>query len=205
MKSDEKWLYFVNFKSKKSSVASRELSIERPHGYEKKTLFCIWWDKNSVIYYKLLKPWGTVNSEHYRKQKIDLKQVLLKNDQDIKKSITNWFCFMIMHTHIQQNLSRTQREAIFTYAAFSLDLAPSGYYLLETMGDKLAQKPSTSHEVAFINSRRKKYVKMENVLNKIFAIIFIQLFCICIFYAKILISYVHTLYFGISPSSSWSR
>jgi len=83
---DEKWIYFENPKRKRSWVTSDEpsTSIARPN-YGRKTMFCLWWDQKGVIYYELLKPGETINTE--RQQMINLNQVL-KNDQNIKKSNT---------------------------------------------------------------------------------------------------------------------
>ena len=36
----------------------------------------VWWDQKGVIYYELLKPGETVNTERYRQQMIDLNQAL---------------------------------------------------------------------------------------------------------------------------------
>ena len=59
-----------------------------------------------VIYYELLKPVETVNAERYRQQMMDLNQVLVKNNQNIKQGNTKRFCFMVMHHRTQQNRPR---------------------------------------------------------------------------------------------------
>jgi len=54
---DKKWIYFNNPKRKKSWMDLGQSSTSTPkqniHGH--KAMFCIWWDMQSVIYYKLLK------------------------------------------------------------------------------------------------------------------------------------------------------
>ena len=64
---DEKWIYFENPKRKRSWVATGEppTSTTRPNRYGRKTMLCVWWDQKGVIYYELLKPGETVNTERY--------------------------------------------------------------------------------------------------------------------------------------------
>ena len=31
-------------------------------------MLCVWWDQKGMIYYELLKPGETINTEHYRQQ-----------------------------------------------------------------------------------------------------------------------------------------
>jgi len=40
-------------------------STARPNRYGRKTMLCVWWDQKGVIYYELLKPGETVNTERY--------------------------------------------------------------------------------------------------------------------------------------------
>jgi len=64
-------------------------STTRPNRYGRKTMLCVWWDQKGVIYYKLLKPGETVNTERYRQQMINLNQALCeKNDRNTKKGNT---------------------------------------------------------------------------------------------------------------------
>ena len=71
---DEKWIYFENPKRNRSWVTPGEPSTltARPNRYERKTMLCVWWDQKGVIYYELLKPGETVNTERYRQQMINL-------------------------------------------------------------------------------------------------------------------------------------
>ena len=96
---DEKWIYFENPKRKRSWVISGKSSIStaRSNHYGRKTMFCVWWDQKDVIYYELLKPGETVNTERYQQQMINWIKLCMKNDRNIKKGNTKWFCFMIMH------------------------------------------------------------------------------------------------------------
>jgi hypothetical protein len=73
---DEKWIYFENPKRKRSWVTPGEpsTSTARPDRYGRKTMLCVWWDQKGVIYYELLKPGETINTERYRQQMINLKQ-----------------------------------------------------------------------------------------------------------------------------------
>lgn len=64
---DKKWIYFENPKRKRSWITPCEpsTSTARPNRYGRKTMLCVWWDQKGVIYYELLKPGETVNTERY--------------------------------------------------------------------------------------------------------------------------------------------
>jgi len=63
-----KRIYFENPKRKRSLIIPGESSTIRPNRYGRKTMLCVWWDQKDVIYYELLKPGETVNTERYRQQ-----------------------------------------------------------------------------------------------------------------------------------------
>jgi len=54
---DEKWIYFQNPKRKKSWIDPTQpsTSSSKPNRFGRKTMLCIWWDQEGVIYYKPLK------------------------------------------------------------------------------------------------------------------------------------------------------
>jgi len=64
-------------------------STARPNRYGRKTMLCVWWDQKSVIYYELLKPGETVNTERYRQQMINLNQALCEKRPEYQKRQLN--------------------------------------------------------------------------------------------------------------------
>jgi len=59
---DEKWIYFQNPKRKKSWIdLAQPTSSSKPNRFERKTMLCVWWNQEGVIY-ELLKLDETVNS-----------------------------------------------------------------------------------------------------------------------------------------------
>ncbi|GFS55793.1 mariner Mos1 transposase [Trichonephila clavipes] len=69
---DKKWIYFDNPKRNRSYVDPRQppKSTARPNRLGRKTLLCIFWDQKVPIYYELLKPAETVNTDCYKQQLI---------------------------------------------------------------------------------------------------------------------------------------
>lgn len=94
---DEKWIYFENPKREKSWVSPGQpsTSTAKPNRFGKKTLLCVWWDQKGVIYYELLKPGETVNTERYQQQMIDLNRSILekrpeyRRGQNVRKAMEN--------------------------------------------------------------------------------------------------------------------
>jgi Transposase. len=65
---EEKWIYFDNPKPKKSWVdpnAPPTLTA-RPNPFDRKTMFCVWWNQRGGVYYELLKPGETINTKRYQ-------------------------------------------------------------------------------------------------------------------------------------------
>ena len=54
---DEKWIHYDNPKHRKSwgKPEHAPTSSAKPNNHGSKLLLCIWWDQQSIIYYKLLK------------------------------------------------------------------------------------------------------------------------------------------------------
>nr|KAF6310761.1 hypothetical protein mMyoMyo1_008805 [Myotis myotis] len=76
---DEKWIYFENPKCRKSwfDPGQPSTSTARPNRFGKKTMLCVWWDREGVVYHELLKPGETVNTDRHRQQIINLKHALI--------------------------------------------------------------------------------------------------------------------------------
>ena len=145
-------VYFENPKRKRSWVTPGEpsTSTARPNRYGRKTMLCVWWDQKGVIYYELLKPGETVNTERYRQQMIDLNQALREKRPEYQKRQHK---VILLHDNAPSHTAKLVKETIeafsweiLSHAAYSPDLAPSDYHLFASMGHALAEQRFTSYE-----------------------------------------------------------
>ena len=84
---DEKWIYFENPKRRKSWVdpGQPSTSFSRPNRFGRKTMLCVWWDQQGVVYYELLKPGETVDAHRYHQQLIKLRRALREKRPDYEE------------------------------------------------------------------------------------------------------------------------
>ena len=94
-------------------------------------------DQKGVIYYELLKPGETVNTERYRQQMIDLNQALRENRPEYQKRLPK---VILLRDNAPSHTAKPVKETIeafsweiLSHAAYSPDLAPSDYYLFASM------------------------------------------------------------------------
>jgi len=141
---DEKWIYFQNPKRKKSWVdaAQPSTSSSRPNRFGRKTMLCVWWDQEGVIYYELLKPDKTINAHRYHQQLIKLHRALREKRPHYWKRHDKLIFFhdnASSHTSIMiQNYLETLNWEVLPYPVYSPDLALSDYHLFSSMGHALA-------------------------------------------------------------------
>lgn len=149
---DEKWIYFENPKRKRSWVSPGEpsTSTARQNRFGRKAMLCVWWDQKDVIYYELLKPGETVNTERYDQQLIRLKQAL---DHKRPEYQERQHSAILLHDNAPSHTANPIKERIESFgweilphAAYSPDLAPSDYHLFTSMGHALAEQRFTSYE-----------------------------------------------------------
>ena len=110
----------------------------------------VWWDQKGVIYYKLLKPGETVNTERYRQQMMDLNQALREKRPEYQKRQHK---VILLHANAPSHTANPVKETIeaisweiLSHAAYSPNLAPSDYYLFASMGHALSDQHFTSYE-----------------------------------------------------------
>ena len=103
-----------------------------------------------MIYYELLKPGETVNTERYRQQMINLNQALCEKRSEHQKKQHK---VILLHNNTSSYTAKLIKETIeafgweiLSHAAYSPDLVPSDYHLFASMGHALAQQRFTSHE-----------------------------------------------------------
>ncbi|PRD17754.1 UNVERIFIED_CONTAM: mariner\T [Trichonephila clavipes] len=92
-------------------------------------MLCIFWDQEGLIYYELLKPGETVNTDPYKQELPNLNDAILKKREQYKK---------------QQHKALDWEP--LAHAAYSPDLAPSNYHLFASLGHALADQRFTSYE-----------------------------------------------------------
>ena len=103
-----------------------------------------------VIYYELLKPGETVNTERYRQQMIDWNQALRKKRPEYQKRQHK---VILLRDNAPSHTAKPVKETIeafsweiLSHAAYSPDLAPSDYYLFASMGHAFSDQHFTSYE-----------------------------------------------------------
>ena len=147
----EKWIYFQNPKRKKSWIdpAQPSTSSSRPNRFGRKTMLCVWWDQEGVIYYELLKPSETVNAHRYQ-QLIKLHHALREKRPHYWKRYDK---LIFLHDNapshtstMVQNLEILNWE-VLPHPAYSPDLAPSDYHLFSSIGHALAKRHFDFYDV----------------------------------------------------------
>ena len=110
----------------------------------------VWWDQKGVIYYELLKPGETINTERYRQQMIDLNQALREKRPEYQKRQHK---VILLRDNAPSHTAKPVKETIeefsweiLPHAAYSSHLAPSDYYLFASMGHAVSDKHFTSYE-----------------------------------------------------------
>ena len=108
------------------------------------------WDQKGVIYYELLKPGETVNTNRYQEKMIDLNRALQEKRSDYRRRQHK---VIFLHDNAPSNTAKRVKETIETfsweilaYAAYSPDLAPSDYHLFASLGHAVAEQRFTSYE-----------------------------------------------------------
>lgn len=149
---DEKWIFFENPKRKRCWVdpGQPSTSTARPNRFGRKTMLCVWWDQEGVVYYELLKPGETVNAARYEQQLMDLNCAL---QEKRPKYQNRQHKVIFLHDNAPSHTARSVRDTlgelnweVLPHAAYSPDLAPSDYHLFASMGYALGEQRFDSYE-----------------------------------------------------------
>lgn len=82
---DEKWVRYENVVRKRSWKKRGEplQTTSKPGLTENKVMLCVWWDWKGIVYYQLLPPGLTLNSELYCRQLMQLEQAIKKKRPEL--------------------------------------------------------------------------------------------------------------------------
>lgn len=159
---DEKWIVYNNVVRKRSWSKRGEApqTTAKDGLHPKKVMLCIWWDCKGVVYYELLPPNQTINSDKYCSQLDKLKRALLKDRPELinRKVVVFHQDNAKPHTSLQtrQKLLRLGWD-VLPHPPYSPDLAPSDYYLFRSLQNDLNGMTFASEEL------------LKNYLNEFFA------------------------------------
>ncbi|GFS60105.1 mariner Mos1 transposase [Trichonephila clavipes] len=113
-------------------------------------MLCIFWDYEGPIYYELLKPGETVNTDRYKQQLRNLNDAILEKREQYKKRQHK---VIFLDDNAPSHPSKPTKDIVkalvwelLAHAVYSPDLAPSDYHLLASLGHALADQRFTSYE-----------------------------------------------------------
>ncbi len=165
---DEKWIKYDNVVRKRSWSKRGEASqtVPKPGLTPRKVLLSIWWDWKGVVYYEVLQPGQTIDSNLYCQQLTRLQQAIQKKRPELinRKGVVFHHDNARPHTSLmtRQKLKELGWEVLM-HPPYSPDLAPSDYYLFRSMqnhlnGFTLNSKEACENELSrFFASKPQKF------------------------------------------------
>ena len=103
-----------------------------------------------VVYFELLKPSETVNTDRYRQQIINLNHALIENRPEWARRHGK---VILQHGNASSHTAKVVKNTlkalnweILSHPPYSPDLAPSDYHLLASMGQPLAEQRFANFE-----------------------------------------------------------
>ncbi|GFV02516.1 mariner Mos1 transposase [Trichonephila clavipes] len=113
-------------------------------------MLCIFWDQEEPIYYELLKPSETVNTDRYKQQLFNLNNAILEKREQYKKRKHK---VIFLDDNAPSHRAKPTKDIVkqlgwepLVHATYSPDLAPSDYHLFSSLGHALADQRFTSYE-----------------------------------------------------------
>nr|KAF6387649.1 hypothetical protein mMyoMyo1_008114 [Myotis myotis] len=107
-------------------------------------MLCTWWDQEGVVYYELLKPGETINTDRYRQQIINLNHdLIMKRPECARKHDKVILPHDDTPSHTSKPVKDTLKDLaweVLTHRLYSPDLAPADYHLLRYMAHALSQQ-----------------------------------------------------------------
>ena len=100
-------------------------------------MLCIWWDEVGFIYYELLKPNETITGERYRTKLMRLTRALREKRPQYEQRYEK---VILQHNNAQPHAAKpvktyleTLKWEILPHPPYSPNVAPSNYYLFQSM------------------------------------------------------------------------
>nr|KAF6281895.1 hypothetical protein mPipKuh1_010196 [Pipistrellus kuhlii] len=142
---DEKWVVYNNIKRKRSWSRPGEptQATSKADIHQKKVLLSVWWDYKGIVYFELLPPNRTINSDVYIEQLTKLNNAV----EEKRPELTNRKGVVFHHDNARPHTSLVTRQKlmelgwdVLPHPPYSPDLAPSDYFLFRSLQNSLNGK-----------------------------------------------------------------
>ncbi|GFX27074.1 histone-lysine N-methyltransferase SETMAR [Trichonephila clavipes] len=141
---DEKWVVYNNIKRKRSwSRPSEPTQTSKADIHQKKVLLSVWWNYKGIVYFELLPPNRTINSDVYIEQLTKLNNAV----EEKRPELTNRKGVVVHHDNARSHTSLVTRQKllelgweVLPYPPYSPDLAPYDYFLFRSLQNSLNGK-----------------------------------------------------------------
>lgn len=154
---DEKWCLYVNFKQRKEWLSPDKQATPRVKQdlHPRKTMLCVWWNQEGVVYYELLPRNQTITAELYCKQ---LRRLQAAIPPEKRAEVIFQHDNARPHTaNLTKMVIQELEWEVLTHPAYSPDLAPSDFHLFRSLSNNL-------RGISFNND-----VELQNWLHEFFA------------------------------------
>lgn len=149
---DEKWVVYNNVKRKRS-WSEKDNKLDQKSSkvdvHQKKVMLSVWWDFKGIIFFELLPDNPTITPEDYSCHLDKLNDFLKQKRPELvnRKGVVFHQDNARLHTSLvtRQKLLELGWD-ILPHPAYSPDLAPSDYYLFQSLQNFLDGKTFTSNE-----------------------------------------------------------
>ncbi|GFV03305.1 mariner Mos1 transposase [Trichonephila clavipes] len=108
--------------------------------HQKKVLLSVWWDYKGTVYFELLPPNRTINSDVYIEQLTKLNNAV----EEKRPELTNRKCVVFHHDNARSRTSLVTRQKLLEFRwdvlphpPYSPGLAPSDYFLFRSLQNAL--------------------------------------------------------------------
>jgi histone-lysine N-methyltransferase SETMAR len=125
------------------SPGQTPIPTAKPSLHPKKVMLCVWWDMFGVIYFELLNPNQTINSEVYCRQLDQLNQSLKSK----RPALVNRKGVILHHDNVRPHVSKMTQQKIrelgwelLPHPTYSPDIAASDYHLFRSIQNYLNRK-----------------------------------------------------------------
>jgi len=146
---DEKWVLYINMKQRKEWVDKDQQATPRvkQNLHPLKTMLCVWWGMEGIIYWELLERNQTITSEVYSQQLRRLADALQR------KRPNNRYEIILHHDNARPHIAHLTKMTIeelgwevLPHPPYSPDIAPSDFHLFRSLSNDL-------HGVSFTDDK----------------------------------------------------